>query len=601
MPTALRFVLLLLCWLAARPAQADGVLLDAALAARIEPGAALQVLRDPERVLDVDAAWRALIDGRFAPSPNRNASFGFTRDALWFHLRVRNVQAVDARWLLAIEQPRLDRIDAWIRHDDGRRESRVLGDTLPFDARSVAHRWPNLALELGAGTGADVLLRVESDSSIQLPLLLATPAELYRATHAEQIGIGLYYGILLALLLYNLAVLLSIRDASYLYYVLYVLAFGVMMLSFNGIGFQYLWPYSPRWQDLALPIGLGGLLAATIAFARSFLDLRRQLPRVARLIDAVIALAALLVLGAVAGFEYEALIVLNLAVMAMGVVVTASAVACALRGSRPAMYFLLAWTLLIGGGVALPLSSFGLLPRTFLTEYSVQIGSAAEMLLLSFSLAHRINLLKNENEHLMRATNEELEQRVATRTGELAAALHRLEDANRQLNEVSRRDGLTGVFNRRHFDQALDYAWSRCRALGEPVSLLLIDIDHFKTINDSLGHAAGDDCLREVARRLRASVQGEDETLARYGGEEFVLLLPATDASSAQARAEALRVAVAAQPVPHEHGARAVTVSIGVSTLRPERPDALDQLLRLSDGALYRAKREGRNRVVVAA
>ena len=116
-------------------------------------------------------------------------------------------------------------------------------------------------------------------------------------------------------------------------------------------------------------------------------------------------------LAALLGFEYEALIALNVAVMAMGLVVTASALVCARRGSRPAMYFLLAWSLLIAGGVALPLSSFGLLPRTFLTEYSVQFGSAAEMLLLSFSLAHRINLLKADNERLMRATNEELERR----------------------------------------------------------------------------------------------------------------------------------------------------------------------------------------------
>jgi PleD family two-component response regulator len=201
------------------------------------------------------------------------------------------------------------------------------------------------------------------------------------------------------------------------------------------------------------------------------------------------------------------------------------------------MYFLLAWSLLIAGGVALPLSSFGLLPRTFLTEYSVQFGSAAEMLLLSFSLAHRINLLKGDNERLMRATNEELERRVAARTGELHAALQRLEDANRQLSEISRRDGLTGVFNRRHFDHAFDYAWSRCLALGQPVSLLLIDIDHFKAINDQRGHQAGDDCLRVVAARLRSGAAGEDETLARYGGEEFVLLLPGSDAAAAQARA----------------------------------------------------------------
>ena len=600
MKTAFRIALLALLWIGSPHAVGEALPLDAAGDTRVDATGELRVLRDPAHALTPEAAWRARDAGGFVPLPNRNASFGFTRDALWFHLRVENRERATARWVLAIQQPRLDRIDVWVRHDDGRRSTQALGDAVPFAARSYEHRWPNLAIDLAAIGGADVLLRVESDSSVQLPLALFTPSELYRSTHAEQIGIGLYYGILLALLLYNLAVLLSIRDASYLHYVLYVLAFGLMMLSFNAVGFQYLWPESPRWQDLALPLGLGGLLASTIAFARSFLDLRRQLPRVARLIDVVIVLAAALVAAACVGYEYEALIALNVGVIAMGLVVTGSAIVCAARGSRPAMYFLLAWSLLIAGGVALPLSSFGLLPRTFLTEYSVQFGSAAEMLLLSFSLAHRINLLKGENERLMRATNEELEQRVDVRTGELHAALRRLEDANRQLHDVSRRDGLTGVFNRRHLDHALDQAWESCRAQGLPLSLLMIDIDRFKAINDNHGHIVGDDCLRAVALRLRGGFADAGETLARYGGEEFVLLLPGADAAIAQMRAEALRAAIAATPIAHEHGALALTVSIGVSTLHPHTQGALEQLLRLGDEALYRAKREGRDRVVVA-
>ncbi len=566
----------------------------------VEVNPQLRLLRDSGHTLDASQAWAALQRGEFVASPNRLASLGFTRDAVWAHLRIENQDSPQSSWVLAIAQPRIDRIEASVRDDAGGLSEHVLGDSQPFVARSEAHRWPNLALHIPPGSGVDVLMRVTSDSSIQLPMALYTPSALYRETQAEQIGLGVYYGILLALLLYNLAVLLSIRDASYLYYVLYVLAFGLMMLSFNGVGFQYLWPESPRWQDLALPIGLGALLASTIAFARSFLDLRHQLPGVARLIDSVIVLAALLVAMAIAGFEFEALIALNIAVMLMALTVTGSALVCALRGSRPAMYFLLAWTLLIAGGVALPLSSFGLLPRTFLTEYSIQFGSAAEMLLLSFSLAHRINLLKADNEHLMRATNEQLEQRVSQRTGELHAALHRLEEANRQLHDVSRRDGLTGVFNRRHLDQALDHAWQHCRSESTPLSLLMIDIDHFKAINDTHGHMVGDDCLRAVAARLRSGSAEGSETLARYGGEEFVLLLPGVDAPVAQTRAEALRRAVSGSPIAHEFGELRITVSIGVSTLQPTAPGALSELMRLGDQALYQAKRSGRDRVVVA-
>src|SRR5688500_18228097 len=164
-----------------------------------DPNAQLQVLRDPGRALDAAAAWQAWQAGRFAPVADARASFGFTRDALWFHLRVENTSATALQRALVIEQPRLDRIEVHLRHDDGRRDVAVLGDSQPFAARSFAHRWPNHAFTLAPGAGADLLLRVESDSSIQLPLALLAPAELYRSTHGEQLGIGLYYGILLAL------------------------------------------------------------------------------------------------------------------------------------------------------------------------------------------------------------------------------------------------------------------------------------------------------------------------------------------------------------------------------------------------------------------
>ncbi|KGM53391.1 hypothetical protein N800_07645 [Lysobacter daejeonensis GH1-9] len=183
------------------------------------------------------------------------------------------------------------------------------------------------------------------------------------------------------------------------------------------------------------------------------------------------------------------------------------------------------------------------------------------------------------------ATNRELEQRIAERT-------FALEDANRQLTELATEDPLTGIANRRVLETGLRREWNRCVANGQPLSALMIDVDHFKKFNDDHGHLEGDHTLRQVAELLHAHHDEERELLARYGGEEFSLLLPGVDVEQARQRAEALRATVAASPL-------GVTVSVGVAGFVPTRNAERDGLLRRADGALYRAKRGGRNRVEV--
>ncbi|WP_460823735.1 diguanylate cyclase [Lysobacter olei] len=183
------------------------------------------------------------------------------------------------------------------------------------------------------------------------------------------------------------------------------------------------------------------------------------------------------------------------------------------------------------------------------------------------------------------AANRELEQRIAERT-------RALESANRQLTELATEDPLTGICNRRVLETGLRREWNRCMDNGQPLSALMIDVDHFKQFNDERGHLEGDRTLRQVAQLLRRHHDEERELLARYGGEEFSLLLPGVDLAQARARAETLRAVVANSPL-------GVTVSIGVAGFVPDRQTERDRLLRLADEALYRAKRAGRDRVEV--
>lgn len=190
----------------------------------------------------------------------------------------------------------------------------------------------------------------------------------------------------------------------------------------------------------------------------------------------------------------------------------------------------------------------------------------------------------------------------------VAGAIHfarvadELQQANRKLERLSMIDGLTGIANRRRFDQQLCVDWQRLAAEGRPLALLMVDADAFKHLNDASGHLYGDECLRELARICDGFADGEDDLVGRFGGEELVLLLPGRDLDAATAIAEALRIAVEAQAMPHPASpvSAYVTVSVGVATALPAVSRPPERLIEAADRAMYAAKLQGRNRVCVA-
>ena len=194
-------------------------------------------------------------------------------------------------------------------------------------------------------------------------------------------------------------------------------------------------------------------------------------------------------------------------------------------------------------------------------------------------------------EQALRQSHDELEQKVAERT-------HALEEANRRLATLSSTDGLTGIANRRHFDEVLANEWQRAVRVRQPLALLMIDVDLFKNYNDHYGHQLGDDCLRKIAEMLLASSRRASDLAARYGGEEFVLIAVDTDIESARHLAEVVRTSIESLGKPHAGSPFGkVTVSIGVAALIPDNAQQPELLIQRADKALYLAKNQGRNRV----
>jgi len=198
----------------------------------------------------------------------------------------------------------------------------------------------------------------------------------------------------------------------------------------------------------------------------------------------------------------------------------------------------------------------------------------------------------------------ELEERRHFQWRERAKALHdELAASKVKLEDLSRRDPLTGVPNRRHVDEYVQTQWSALQSSGGLLALLLIDVDHFKAYNDRYGHPAGDQCLRHVAQVLQQGVAPSAGCVARWGGEEFMIALPDVSVDEAMACAQRLCDAVSELGLRHEASGTAqhVTISVGVALLRPDMASAsVDGAVGLADAALYRAKREGRNRCVLS-
>ncbi|WP_168798682.1 diguanylate cyclase [Herbaspirillum sp. ST 5-3] len=560
-------------------------------------GRHLQFLEDPSGALTLQDLLSGRFDQGFAHNRSDSPNFGFTDSSYWFRIDLLNRETIASEWLLELQYPLLDYVDVHLIYagPDKRVVSYRGGDRLPFSQRQVKHHNMVFKVPMKAGEAVSLLMRVRTDSSMQVPMTLWRPHALLERDQKEHLVQGAYYGILIAMLLFNLMIYLSIRDINYLFYVGYLASILLFQSTLNGLAFEYLWPDNPWWGNVSTPFSIGLVYTAIMQFSREFLQLRKNLPRMDKVFKVFLWLFVMVMLVSFALNYTVAIKMATFLTMIATVLLFFTGSLCLKNGVLHAKYFMLAWTVLLVFVFVYTLKTFGILPHVFITEYGLQIGAALETILLSYALAHRLRLLRLENESIQRGITETLERRVRERTSELDQALNNLADANRKLTELSHIDGLTGVGNRAYFNQVLCNEWRRSLRAGEPVSLLLLDIDHFKKVNDTYGHLAGDMCLKQVANAIRAVLQRPADGVFRLGGEEFVVLLPGTDPQGAFHVAERIRQEVARVEVRFEAHIIAVTVSIGVNSVVADSASEEESLIHDADLAMYEAKNKGRN------
>ena len=551
---------LALLWLMAMHAAVGGAAELTALSA--EPlGRWMDVMSEKGRPLTIDEAKEHLSRGGFTQGKEEVLKFGIGAQPVWLHLAIDHSGTQPAERRLQIENSWLDRIDVYLLQNGKVIQRLSAGDS----EASAQHPQPGLGyvfdLKLPPGR-SDIMVRVTTPDPLLVPVRLLDSAQIGALSRQYDYGYGLLYGFLLALIAYNAMLYIGLRERSYLDYTLYLSSFALLNLSYTGHGYIWLWPANSALQQYAIPLLMVIFSCLGLRFADGFLDLRRHVPKIHRLVRWTMITAMFLIcLTIVVQRQSEAVLfafifalVFSCAMVWLGIV----AVRHDLIAGR---YFLAAALTSMVGNTATALAVWHGLAYSPITFHAAGWGVVAEGILFALALAYRMRQ----------------DQR---------ARLH--------AEHLARTDPLTGLLNRRAFLEFAIPVWSTAKRSRRPLSAMMVDIDFFKVINDTHGHAMGDKVLQAVSALLAEACRNSDIAV-RWGGEEFVILMPETDGEQAAVLAERLRARIADLRLGTLRKPIQLSASFGIAERGAH--ESLDQLINDADEWLYRAKQAGRNRV----
>lgn len=572
----------------------------------------IELLEDPNAALSITDLDLPQVRARFQPA-NGKASVGQSRNPWWIKVTLQRSADAPAQWWLEVASVTLkdlrlylpDGRGGWHERQSAKSTSFAAGRDHPY--RRILLRLP----ELSEQAPLTFYLRTYDPAGNAFPLKAWQLDDIRTLATWENLFLGLVYGVIFAMLLYNLFIFFSLRDAAYFWYVLTTTGALLMILAMTGHGFQYLWPDGPVpfWLDRISIPALWGFSACR--FTQTLLQTRRFVPWAHHLLTFACVLYVIAVVSNAFGLRAVGAWVF--------VVLSMTAIPASLwsafrrwrQGYVPALLYLGGFGMILGSVNLLLLRATGVIQPAPWNSYVFPVAVAAESIMFSFALAYRIQLLKHEAaDALQRADREktarlahvqasadDLQRAVTLRTAELAEANRRLSERERDLETAAYHDALTELPNRRYLIERVDSALADAERRGESVALLLVDLDHFKPINDTHGHDAGDLMLRTIAQRLREQVRAND-MVARLGGDEFAVLVSGPNAEgNAREVAERL-LRELAQPVLYRDLPLVVTISIGAA-LYPQHAEQFAALYEVADEALYRAKQQGRSGFVV--
>jgi len=531
---------------------------------------------------------------------NSSQNFGQINAPIWFKLQLRKVNQNPEQLYIVLNYPHHDFLNIYFIDQNKIKKEIHTGDLLPFKTRENAE--PNFIFPVPSSQSSlDVYISLRSEGLLKIPLYLATQTQLNEQTKNFNFASGIYFGAIAIMLIFNLFIWLTIKDRSYFYYLVYIICSASFQWTLTGLSFQYLWPDFPLFNQYGIIITAILMAVSAVIFMQKFLGLSYSTTKYDQIwINILIGCFILVALSSAVVSYHFALQMLLLGASFMVLTGFYVGVKYWLKGIRSARFFALAWFSYLFFVILYLLDSKQIINSSILTEYYLAIGSLVELSLLSIAFADKLN---SEKELRVKAQNELLDIQIKMNLDLDTLVKNRtieLEEANIQLKALSVTDGLTQLKNRYYFDQTFIKEFKRAARERWPFSVIMIDIDYFKKINDEYGHLFGDYCLVKSASLIQSIVHRPSDTVARYGGEEIAILLPNTSLDGAIKLAEKIREHFRETEFTNAGISQFLTVSLGVSSSNPtpNNQDNSLKLLEIADQCLYKAKENGRDQVV---
>ena len=371
---------------------------------------------------DLTRQWRLedFLDDTKSPSWERSneeiLNLGISDAAYWVKTSIKSSIDRDRTLYIEVPFPLLDSIKVYFVKGKMVYKEYETGDILPFQSREIDHRNFVFPFDIGANETIDVYFRMDNQGSTILPMRLWSPKDFAERSGREGFGLGLYYGSIGVLLLYNLFLYTSLRKRSYLYYVFYIATYGTFIFSLNGLSFQYIWPQSPELNKFIVLSLIAGASGTLSLFTESFLNLKTRAPWLSYLMRGIKYWSFL---GIFFPFVFSYYTATRLLASLPPIVITAaiiSSIQCYRKGFPPARFFFIAFFSFMLGIILYALKAGGILPSNFITEYSMQIGSALEIVLLSLALGDRIHYNQSRWRKEIETLNKSLIEKEESRT-----------------------------------------------------------------------------------------------------------------------------------------------------------------------------------------
>lgn len=461
----------------------------------------LEILQDPGHNLSIDSVANSR---DFKLDSERTPNLQVSSSVWWVRLKIRN-ETDQNRLLLKLSYPELDSLDYYEPNANGTYHVVRSGQSLPFYQRQHLSTDYLFTVNLAPQSEETVYLRIANTAGILLPLSIGSVAQMNDFDKFKDVFWGMYIGLMLAMLLYNCFVYITTKDSSYLYYIAYVLAVILTQTNLSGYTFQFLWPGSAwlgKYSAFLTPAFVG---LTSIEFMRHFLKTKMYVPKADKIFIVFISLYVLATALCLLGIFNVSWQMMNITASSVSIYMLVIAAVISRKGYRPAVFFLISWIVFLIGVFIFVFVNTNILPYNNFTVNTMPVGSAMEVLLLSFALADRINILKKEkeasqaqtilavqeNERIVREQNVILEVQVNERTHELKLsnddlnkALTTLKEAQTQLVESEKMASLgqltAGIAH--EINNPINFVTSNVKPLDRDVRMLLSAIDVLEKI-----------------------------------------------------------------------------------------------------------------------